>query len=471
MQPNVANRAWSCHSDAPQWCTAIVMTTDRETGARLLRQLRERRGWSWADLARALRDTARHLGMTSPMNQQVSSIQRTVARWESVSERTRPGERYQLLLAHLYARTPAGDLAFGPSSDFAALLEALRHYGTPPQRVRQLAEMIIQSLNGEGRELLTFLPLECRSTVIAVHRDPSRLDPDVLSHLRKTVAVINGQIGSTPFVRLQLQLAPIIAACRRLLRHDAVGPRDGLTLLATTAYALAARLAFETRDDETALALYAEAIAVAGRLTDRSHRAVVETSHTMVTLHATSDPRAARKIAHAATIDAHRGASYAIRARAHAVHAEVCARAGQASEAAAALDRAWKTVDQLTVDDPQPGFDAHRLNGFDGLCALYAGDAGRAHDNLERSLAALKMSRDAVQRGIVSTDLALARLRLGDPMACVDLLHEAVDIAAATGGRVTAQRIRLVRQALRPWRAEAFLTELDDHIHATLIGG
>lgn len=218
------------------------------------------------------------------------------------------------------------------------------------------------------------------------------------------------------------------------------------------------------------MALYAEATRVAGRLPDRSHRAAVQTSRTMVTLHATNDPTAARTIARAATADAHRGSSYAIRAHAHAVHAEICARAGQATQAATALDRAWKTVDQLTVDDPHGGFNANRLNGFDGLCALHAGDADRAHTSLDRSVTALARSRDAVQRGIVSTDLALARLRLGDPAACVALLHEAVDITAATGGRVSAQRIRLARHDLRPWRSEDFLTELDDHIHDSLIG-
>jgi hypothetical protein len=127
-------------------------------------------------------------------------------------------------------------------------------------------------------------------------------------------------------------------------------------------------------------------------------------------------------------------------------------------------------VDQLAVDDPHGGFNAERLNGFEGLCALYVGDAQHAHERLARSVGALQQPRDAVQRGIVSTDLALARLRLGDPLACVELVHQAVDITAATGGRVSAQRIRLARYRLRPWRAETFMAELDDHIHDTLIG-
>lgn len=214
------------------------------------------------------------------------------------------------------------------------------------------------------------LPPATHSSVAAVLRDPSRLDHDLLTHLGGAVTTVNGQVGSTPFVRLQLLLAPIVETCRQLIQTDQPGPREELLLLTTDAYALAARPAFETRDDDAAMSLHREASDVAGRLGDRSHLAAVHASHAMVTLRATDDLEAARTIAKAATVDAHRGASYAIRARAHAVHAEICARAGQAGQAQAALDRAWKTVDQLGLDDPHGGFNTDRLNGFEGLCAL-----------------------------------------------------------------------------------------------------
>jgi transcriptional regulator with XRE-family HTH domain len=134
-----------------------VTTTDPRTGAVLLRQLRESRGWSWSDLARALRDTARGLAVTSMTHRQVASIQRTIARWESLTDPTSPGDRYQFLLAHLYARTPCGDLALGPGSDFSTLMDALRHFGTPPQRVRQLVDLITQNSMNDGDELLALL--------------------------------------------------------------------------------------------------------------------------------------------------------------------------------------------------------------------------------------------------------------------------------------------------------------------------
>ncbi|WP_190823524.1 hypothetical protein [Saccharopolyspora pogona] len=79
-----------------------------------------------------------------------------------------------------------------------------------------------------------------------------------------------------------------------------------------------------------------------------------------------------------------------------------------------ALERAWRTMDQLGEDDPYGCFDPDRLAGFDGLCALYSGNAAEVHQQLARSKATLTKSRDAVQRGILNADAALARLRLGD---------------------------------------------------------
>lgn len=445
-------------------------TADRQTGAVLLRRLRESRGWSWADLARALRDTAGALAITSLADRHVASVQRTVARWESLTDRTCPGERYQLLLAHLYAHTAGGELALGPGSDFDTLLDALRHFGVSRPREQRLRDLITTSAPDESSDPLTLLPPTRHVQVAAALRDRSSPDDELLAGLNDMVEAVNARVGLDPFVRLQLQLAPIVETCRRFLAIESNEPRRELLTLATTCFALAARLAFETRDDQMASSWYRAATDAARHLADRGHLAGVQTSHSMVTLHATDDVNAARTIARAATVEAHRGASYSVRARAHAVHAEICARAGQTDEARAALARAWKTVDQLAVDDPHGGFNADRLHGFDGLCALYTGEPDRAHDRLDRSMTTLTRTSDAVQRGIVGTDLALARLRLGDPAACAELMHEAVDITATTGGRVSAQRIRKVRRELRPWRAENFLTDLDDHIHDSLIG-
>lgn len=403
--------------------------------------------------------------MESLAASQRSSIRRAVARWESVDDGTVPGERYQVVLARVYANTSTGQVQLGPGSDFELLLEAFRYFDVPSPRIQEIVEVIATCVGADGAELAMLLQPAART---AVAEGQSSFD-EVIPSLRDAVSSIDLQVGVKPFVRLQLQLAPVVDACRLLRSRPSGHPADLSTLAAAT-FALAARLAFETRDDETAMSFYAEATQAAAGIKDRSLRAMIRTSHTMVTLHATGDHQLAREIARSATVDAHRGSSYAVRARAHAVHAEINARAGQPKEAAEAIGRAWMTVDQLSLDDPHQGFNGERLRGFDGLCALHAGDADQAHGSLERSLASLQASRDAVQRGIVISDLALARLKLGDPRACVADLHDAVDLASATGGRVATQRVRLVRQALRPWRTEDFVAELDDHLHDALIG-
>jgi transcriptional regulator with XRE-family HTH domain len=107
------------------------MMNDRATACGLLRRLREQRGWSWADQARALRAVADRLNVAAVTSTRLTSLQRSIARWESTATRTVPGERNQLLLAHLYARNSAGRLALGAGSDLETFLTALSHFGVP----------------------------------------------------------------------------------------------------------------------------------------------------------------------------------------------------------------------------------------------------------------------------------------------------------------------------------------------------
>ncbi len=77
---------------------------NRQDGKRQLRRLREQRGWSWTDEARAIKDMARRLGIDRLAQTEIASIKRTIARWESeTAKATAPDERYQWMLAHLFA--------------------------------------------------------------------------------------------------------------------------------------------------------------------------------------------------------------------------------------------------------------------------------------------------------------------------------------------------------------------------------
>ncbi|MEV0617539.1 hypothetical protein AB0I81_29755 [Nonomuraea sp. NPDC050404] len=441
-----------------------MSTHDRLTGAAMLKRLRRSRGWSLADTARALADTAAQLGQ--PFDTSISSVQRSVARWESSKGPTLPDERYQLLLAHLYARDGRGQVSFGAGSDFAELLEALAYFGVSQYRLDELRTILVRTMTDAGAELLALLGPPTQASLSAALADPSRLDEEVLAAMRESVAQVNDQVGSVPFVRLQLLLAPVVESCRRLLEMPIPGPYvSDLQLISTQAYTLAGRLAFETRDDDASRALYTAATDVASSLGVPWRRAVVHMSNALVTLYSTPGLDTAKALIDAAVRDARIGQSITVRARAHALQAEIAARSGAAKHAAAALSLAWYDLDQNRAEDPATSsFSPAHLRGFEGVTSLYVGNPSEAHDYFARAAHALAAPRERVQRAIVSVDQALARIRLGEPQSAAELLHSCIDAASAMGGRVAVIRLRRARHDLRPWRREEFVANLDDHL-------
>ncbi|MER5890951.1 hypothetical protein ABT160_44640 [Streptomyces sp. NPDC001941] len=436
---------------------------DLRSGASALRRLRQRRGLSCAALARALTDQAVELGL--PRLPSVASVQRTLTRWESASP-TRPDHRYQLLLAHLYGRTPAGGFALGAGSDFAELMEALARLGEGERQLCELRAAMVRAATARGGGPLVLLPPSVQGSVAAALADPGRADGDLVEGLSTAVAEVNAQVGAVPMVRLRLVLDPLAQACRQLLAGPVAEPLlPGLRLVAVAAHTLNGRLAFETRDDAASRAAYATATAEAARLEDPWHRAAVLLSHALTALYSRPDPAPARRLADAAVRDACRGGSPTVRARGHALQAELAARAGAPRAARDALGLARYDLESDRSGDPSPGsFSTEHLRGFEGVCELYAGDAARAHAHFGEAVAALASPRERVQRAIVATDQARARIRMGDPRAAVDLLHECAEAARSSGGRVPAIRLRHARRDLRPWSREDWVADLDDHL-------
>ncbi|WP_210945226.1 hypothetical protein [Streptomyces sp. MK37H] len=439
------------------------MSTCESRGAAALKSLRKARGWSLADTGRALIDTARRLGQ--PLSSSVPSVQRSVARWES-SKPILPSDRYQLLLAHLYSRGTDGQVALGPGSDFAELLDALAYLGEADAHLHELRALLVRTATDDGTGLLALLGPATQHSMAVALADPTRADDALLDGLRAAVGDVNSQVGSLPFARLQVLLAPVVESCQRLLAGGVPEPLlPELRTVAAQAYTLAGRLAFETRDDQASRALYAAATEAAGQLGAPWRRAVVHMSHALVTLYSTPGIGAARELVDAAVRDARTGDSVRVRARAHALQAEIAARSGAERHAQTALSLAWYDLDRDDDGDPSPtSFSADHLRGFEGLCELYVGDAAVAHDVFASSAEALDTPRERVQRAIVSTDQALACIRLDAPERAADLLHACVDSAASTGGRVPALRLRQARKELRPWRREGFVADLDDHL-------
>jgi len=242
--------------------------------------------------------------------------------------------------------------------------------------------------------------------------------------------------------------------------------------LAAQGFALAGRLAFELRDDETARAHYRTAMARADRLSDGWLSAAVRTSYAMVTMHRSGELDDAERLAHQAVRAAMKGSSDVARARALSVQAEIAARRGLVRPVGAALDLAQAHMERPQPDDPGgSGLDPARLAGFVGLCRLLTCH-GDAVSHLERASAGVPATANPVQRAIILADLALGyvRQKSPEPEASVRQLHECADLVARTRGRVGMQRIRQVRRQLRPWDGTPFLNELDDHMYTALLG-
>jgi len=122
-----------------------------------------------------------------------------------------------------------------------------RPLGTPPQRIEQLVELITHGARGEGGTTPALLSPATQSGIAAIQHHPSQLDHDVIDRLHESVRTINGQIGGTPFVRLQLQLMPSVEFCRRLLALDQVALRQELIVVASAAYSVREWFARERR--------------------------------------------------------------------------------------------------------------------------------------------------------------------------------------------------------------------------------
>ncbi|MEU3371708.1 hypothetical protein ABZ734_14730 [Streptomyces sp. NPDC006660] len=438
---------------------------DRATGAALLKALRRRRGLSLADAARALIAIAGELGQPRTSMPTVAGLQRSVARWEAAAPK-RPDGRHQLLLAHLYGRTPTGTIALGAGSDFAALIDALAHLGAGEAELSELRVTLVRTATDRGGGMLALLSPRVQAGLAVALADPARVDEELVAGLARVVTDVNAQVGTVPFVRLQLMLAPALEACRRLTTNHPPGALlDRLREVSVAAHTLAGRLAFETRDDVASRELYAAATQEAGLLPDRWRRATVHMSHALVTLYSTQSLATAAELADAAIRDAGTGDSAMVRARAHALRAEIAARSGETRQARSSLGLAWFDMGRDHMNDPSDSsFTAGHLRGFEGLCELYAGDPQSAHDRFATSVSALVAPRQQVQRAIVTTDQALARIRMGEAYSAADLLHACVSAAGATGGRVPAIRLARARQELRPWRQERWVADFDDHL-------
>lgn len=155
--------------------------------------------------------------------------------------------------------------------------------------------------------------------------------------------------------------------------------------------------------------------------------------------------------------------------RLRAYCADIAAKAysadGQRDACLTALDAAETTL--ARTGEQQSGFvyfygeGAHTLNC--GQCHLKLGDAERAADYAQRSLAALDPSFTRLV-AFTSVNLGQAYTRSGEIDGAARLLGDAGEIAAHNSSARLIERLRQARADLRPWVNTVAVRTLDDRL-------
>jgi transcriptional regulator with XRE-family HTH domain len=243
-----------------------VVTAGRKHGAHILRLLRQRRGWSLLDETKALRDAARMRRIPSVATASLSTIKRTISRWEN--DVVSPGERYQLLLAHVFAEQD-GSILLGPASDFDQLMTAFEPFGISAERISEVRDLTAATRTSGKNSLLAYLSPTLSTELATALADPGSAHVELAAKLAAAVADLNNRVGVVPFARLHVGLVPIAEACRALLSQELPTTiRRQLLVAATNAYTLTGRLAFESYDHASSTDYYSVALSAARRLPD-----------------------------------------------------------------------------------------------------------------------------------------------------------------------------------------------------------
>lgn len=403
----------------------------RPTGNRKLKAARLACGLgSQEALAEALNFAATELGLRG-----VSIGQRQVRRWES-SHPPWPQSHHQRLLTHVLGlRTD--ELGFDPPW---GRLDA------PASRPRMQPGHVTPATRGLVQPVPDTV-LADLAAVTGAHRrlywtvNPVHLHPAVVEHVR---------LGE-PLLRRATGL---------------VGMAIGQALAESAL--LAGRIEFfDLRTPDHAAATFVRAMQFAGEAEDQLLGAAILAHAAFVPGWAGQRDGATERVAAARAYARRGGAPALFCAWLDAVEAECLTRCGDASAALSVLSRAQSA---LAGDPAEPlplwmdWFTTVRLDAFLGNTQLAAGQIRRARQTLSDVLAQLPET-DVKQRSVVAADLAAVEVAAQDVPAACARAGQALDALAQVWYATAMERIRQVRQSLRPWQDEQCVRDLDDRLY------
>jgi hypothetical protein len=441
------------------------MASWRQAG-RMLRGLRERRGWEVARLAAELKAQATAIGHPVPNRQ---SLVRMIYEWEAGTHRPRA---YYVLFVLVYAtEEELAARTIQRGSELGRLMATLKAMGVSLNR-RQFLLNAAALAGGVAGVPTVAANLEGQERFAWVLKHPRSVDLPSVTHLREqTLGLMKQYEAVASPTSLLPQAVERLEQVTLLREHAPLGRvRQELYSVEAQSATLLGRLVWDVsgqHDHATAARYYDQAIAAASNVKAGWAEAFPRTFQRFNPVSAGSmAPRTGVELAERASGRAEDGSSHVVAGWSLAFAAEAHALLGEERKARLRLDRADLHMSKVAPDDPMFGvFAREQLGGFVGACHLRLNDPWGAQLVLQetaRSLGAGKEKHKSVMLGDVSTALVLQ----GDPEQASAVLHQAIDLVELTGSGAGKRRVFAAGRQLGPWRNEPFVQEVQDRLLA-----
>jgi hypothetical protein len=437
----------------------------RQAG-RMLRGLRERRGWEAPRLAAELNVQAMAVGSALPGRE---SLVRMIYEWEAGTHRPRA---YYVLFVLVYAtdeELAARTIQRG--SELDRLMAALKAMGVPVDR-RQFLLNAAALAGGVAGIPAVAANLDGQERLAWVLKHPRSVDLPTVAYLREqTVGLFKQNEAVASSTSLLPQAAQQLEQVTLLREHALLGRvRQELCRVEAQAATLMGRLVWDVsgqHDHATAARYYDQALAAASNVKEGWVEALPRTFQRFLPVYtANQDPKTGLEFAERAVARAGDGSSHVVAGWSSAFAAEAHALLGEERKARLLLDRADSHLSRVAADDPMFGvFAREQLGGFVGACHLHLRDPRGALLALQESVQRLGAGKEK-HKSVILGDVSTALVLQGDPEQASAVLHQAIELVELTGSAAGKRRVFTAGRHLGPWRNELFVQEVQDRLLA-----
>ena len=433
---------------------------------RMLRGLRENRGWEVPKLAAELKAQATAIGQPVPDRQ---SLVRMIYEWEAGTHRPRA---YYVLFVLVYAtEEELATRTIKRGSELYRLMAALKAMGVPVNR-RQFLLNAAALAGGIAGLPTVAANLEGQERLVWVLKHPRSVDLPTASYLRaQALDLMKHYEAAASPTSLLPQVAERLEQIMLLREHAPLGRvQQELCRVETQSATLLGRLTWDVsgqQDHATAARYYDQAIAAANNVKEGWAEAFPRMFQRFLPVYTGGgNPQNGLYLAEQATARAADGSSHVVAGWSAAFAAEAHALLDEERKARLLLERADAHLSKVTADDPMFAvFSREQLGGFVGACHLRLNDPTGAEAALQDSARRLGAGKEK-HKAVILADLSTALVLQDDPEQACAVLHQVIDLVELTGNAAGKRRAFAAGRQLTRWRNEPFVQDVQDRLLA-----